>query len=331
MKIAIVGCGLIGNKRNDNLGDNDLVIAADTELAKAQHLITKRPGAIATKSWKEAVNHPDVSLVIVATTPDNLAEITLGAVNAGKHVLVDKPAARSHTELLPVLDAVLAKGVKVRVGFNHRFHPAILKAIKIFKSGVMGDLMFIRGRYGHGGRLGYDREWRADPEISGGGELLDQGTHLIDLSRAFAGDFAHAEGFVTTYFWDMQVEDNGFLILRTESNQVAWLHVSWTEWKNLFSLEVYGKTGKLQVDGLGGSYGKEKLTYYKMLPELGPPEETSWEFEGPDQSWKLELDEFVQDIVLDREPSPNLYDAFEALKIVRTIYDKSKDLRSKSE
>ena len=101
--------------------------------------------------------------------------------------------------------------------------------------------MFIRARYGHGGRVGYDKEWRAQPELSGGGEFIDQGVHLIDLARWFLGDFNEMQGFAHTYFWNMPVDDNGFLLLKTPKKQVAFLHASCTEWKNLFSFEIYGK------------------------------------------------------------------------------------------
>jgi predicted dehydrogenase len=148
--------------------------------------------------------------------------------------------------------------------------------------------------------------------------------HLIDLSRWFLNsEFEHIDGFVHTYFWNMPVEDNGFLMLRTASNQAAWLHVSWTEWKNTFSLEIYGRDGKLQIDGLGGSYGVEQLTYYRMLPEMGPPETTIWQFPGEDKSWALELEEFMTDIELDREPNPGLSDARAALHVVQSIYKRS--------
>ena len=105
--------------------------------------------------------------------------------------------------------------------------------------------------------LGYASEWRAQPQRSGGGELIDQGVHLIDLARWFLGEFVEVDGFAHTYFWDMPVDDNGFMLLKTATKQVAFLHVSCTEWKNTFSWELYGRDGKLQVDGLGGSYGVE--------------------------------------------------------------------------
>jgi predicted dehydrogenase len=179
--------------------------------------------------------------------------------------------------------------------------------------------MFVRGRYGHGGRLGYDKEWRADPALSGGGELIDQGVHLIDLSRWFLGDFTHITGFAHTYYWQMPVDDNGFMLLRTATDQAAFLHVTCTEWKNLFSLEIYGRNAKLHIEGLGGSYGVERLAFYKMRPEMGPPDTTIWEYPRGDQSWALEFAEFQEDIRRSRTPAAGLRDARAALAIVEGI------------
>jgi len=200
----------------------------------------------------------------------------------------------------------------------------MLKAKEIIDSGALGELMFVRARYGHGGRLGYDREWRANPELSGGGELKDQGPHLIDLSRWFLGEeFEDILGSAHTYYWDMPVDDNGFMLLKTATKKTAFLHASCTEWKNLFSMEIYGHDGKLDINGLGGSYGVERLTWYKMLPEMGPPETICWEYPMADDSWALELAEFCDDITNDRKPSCDLSDAYESLKIIEKIYKES--------
>jgi predicted dehydrogenase len=266
---------------------------------------------------------PLVEVVIVSTLHDSLAEITHVAVEAGKHVLVEKPAARTASEIDPVIAAAAKHGVRVRVGFNHRYHRSIRKAKEIIDSGALGELMFVRARYGHGARIGYDKEWRSRPELSGGGELIDQGPHLIDLSRWFLGEFSEVQGFAHTYYWNMPVDDNGFMLLKTAKKQVAFLHASCTEWKNLFSMEIYGKLGKLDLSGLGGSYGVEKLTWYKMLPEMGPPETTSWEYPMGDDSWSVEVAEFFEDIRLGREPAAGLADAQEALRIVELIYRES--------
>jgi predicted dehydrogenase len=323
MRVAIVGCGLIGQKRARALGGCPLVAVADTNLPRARQLAAQFPGCTAAADWQETVARPDADVVIVATTNDALAPVTLAAVRHGKHVLVEKPAARSAAELRPVLEAARASGVTVKVGFNHRFHPAFAKARALFDAGELGPLLYVRARYGHGGRLGYDREWRADPAVAGGGELLDQGVHLIDLARWFAGDFTKVSGTVATFFWDMPVEDNGFLLLRTAAGQVAWLHASCTEWKNLFCFEIFGKSGKLQIDGLGGSYGVERLTFYRMLPEMGPPETTIWEYPAEDPSWRAEFAHFLGCIAAGARPSGGLEDARAALEVVGRVYEQS--------
>lgn len=323
MNISIIGCGLIGHKRARTLGNNRLLVCADTVRDKAIALARDHGGSEVAQTWQEAVWHPAVDIVIIATTHDNLAPIAIEAIKAGKHVLLEKPAGRNTAELDQIIEASRTSTSLVRVGFNHRYHPAFRQALKIFAGGELGEMMFIRGRYGHGGRLGYDKEWRASKKIAGGGELIDQGLHLIDLARLFLGDFTSSSGFAPTCFWDMEVEDNGFMLLKTDKNQTAFLHASWTEWKNTFSFEIYGRNGKLEICGLGGSYGLERLAYYKMLPAMGPPETVIWEYPGADTSWDLEFAEFTEDIRLNRQPAAGLADARAALTIVEKIYQDS--------
>lgn len=323
LHIGIIGCGLIGQKRANALGKGGkLVACADVQINRAEALATKA-GADAFDDWRELVARKDIDAVVIATLHDSLAEITLAAIKAGKHVLVEKPAARNAEELRPLIAAAEKAGVKVHVGFNHRYHRSLQKAKSLIDSGTIGELMFIRARYGHGGRIGYDREWRSDPKLSGGGELIDQGPHLIDLSRWFLGEFAEVDGCAHTYYWDMPVDDNAFMTLKTAKKQVAFLQVSCSEWKNLFSMEIYGRNGKLDLSGLGGSYGVEKLTWYKMLPEMGPPETTSWEYPMGDNSWALEIEEFYEDIHQNREPAAGLKDALAALEVIQKIYKES--------
>jgi predicted dehydrogenase len=321
--VAIVGCGVIGTKRAKALGPARLVVCADVVQARAEGLARAVPGVIAAADWRRIIDRPDVDLVIVSTPNNLLAEVTVAAVEAGKHVLVEKPAARGVRELDVVIAAARQTGVQVRVGFNHRYHPALRKGRELFQAGMLGEMMFVRGRYGHGGRLGYESEWRADPAQSGGGELMDQGVHLIDLARCFLGDFSEVTGFAHTYFWRMPVDDNAFMLLKTDQRKVAFLHVSCTEWKNLFSFEIYGRDAKLHADGLGGSYGVERLAYYRMLPEMGPPETTIWEYPREDDSWGMEFAEFLEDIEMGRTPSATLADARAALAVVEKVYSES--------
>jgi predicted dehydrogenase len=321
MNYAIIGCGLIGKKRLAALpAGSKLVVACDNNLERAKALVEMAKTGRATIDFREAVADSQVDVVIVATINSTLAEISAAAIRTGKHVIVEKPAGISVREIDELVALEKKHGVCVRVGFNHRFHPAFIKAREIFDSGAMGELMFIRARYGHGGRIGYDREWRADPKLAGGGELVDQGIHLIDLARWFLGDFEKVDGHVATYFWDMPVDDNAFLNLQTAKGQTAWLHVSCTEWKNLFSFEIYGRHTKLHIDGLGGSYGVEKLFHYQMKPEMGIPDTKVYEFPGPDESWKTEMAKFEEDIQSKRTPDAGLAEVRSALQVVETIY-----------
>jgi predicted dehydrogenase len=321
--VGIIGCGLIGQKRAKGLGiGGKLVACADIDISRAENL-ARTSAAKIFRDWRDLVWLPEVEVVIVATLHDSLAEITRTAAGAGKHVLVEKPAARNAAELESVILAAIEHGVKVHVGFNHRYHRSLRKAKEIVDSGALGELMFLRARYGHGARIGYDKEWRANPALSGGGELIDQGPHLIDLSRWFLGEITEVQGFAHTYYWDMPVDDNGFMLLKTAKKRAAFLHASCTEWKNLFSMEIYGKLGKLDLSGLGGSYGVEKITWYRMLPEMGPPETMSWEYPMDDDSWVVEMAEFFEDIRLDREPAAGLRDAQAALQVVESVYRES--------
>ncbi|MGA2028604.1 MAG: Gfo/Idh/MocA family oxidoreductase [Verrucomicrobiota bacterium] len=324
MNYAIIGCGLIGKKRLAGLPTGSkLVVACDTNLARAEELAKISQTARAISDYKIAVTDPQVDAVIVATINSELAKISAAAIRAGKHIIVEKPAAIYVKQIDELIALEKQHGVCVRVGFNHRYHPAFQMAREIFASGMMGELMFIRARYGHGGRIGYDKEWRADPKLSGGGELIDQGIHLIDLAGWFLGDFKKIDGHAETYFWKMPVDDNAFLSLQTDKGQTAWLHVSCTEWKNLFSFEIYGRHTKLHIEGLGGSYGVEKLFHSQMRPEMGIPDTKVYEFPGADESWKIEMTKFEEDVQLNRKPDAGLAEARAALQIVETIYEKS--------
>jgi predicted dehydrogenase len=320
---AIVGCGLIGQRRMGTLPPGSLKYACDLDEERARLLAAATTNCASTADLERVLHDSEIDVIIVAAANAALASIALQAVKAGKHVLVEKPGGISSTELAEIESAVGASGALVRIGYNHRFHPAFRKAYQLVQQEDLGEAMFVRGRYGHGGRLGYEREWRMDPARSGGGELIDQGVHLIDLAGSFLGEFVAVDGHSATYFWDAQVDDNAFLSLRTAGGQTAWLQVSCTEWKNLFSFEIYFKRAKLHIEGLGGSYGLERLCYYKMLPEMGPPETVIYEFPRGDTSWALELKEFLEDIRLNRTPTPGLKEGRKTLQIVETIYRKS--------
>ena len=321
MRFAIVGCGLIGQKRAaaiSRLG-HVTVLAIDTTRDRTVE-IGGAFGARAATDYRAAAEAADVDAVVVATPHWKLSEIATACLYGGKHVLVEKPGGRNLAELSAVRKAADSTGRVAKVGYNHRFHPAVLKAREIVDRGELGPLMFIRGRYGHGGRPHYEKEWRLQSSISGGGHLIDQGSHLIDLARWFLGEFADGHARLRIFFWDAEGEDSAFVSLSTSEGRIAWLHATCTEWKNLFSFEIYGRHGKLEINGLGGSYGIESLTLYRMLPEMGPPETTRWEYPFADRSWDTEIAEFVTAIREGRRPIGDAAEAMATMSVIERLY-----------
>lgn len=322
MNVGIVGCGLIGQKRSKQLAGANLVAVYDINRVKSD-IIAESTNAKVFGSWEELVTSAGIDIVIVATTHEWLYTITAAAIAAGKHVLVEKPVGRHIEEVESLQELVKSHKVHLRVGFNHRYHPALQKARKLVDDGEIGDLMYIRAKYGHGGRIGYDREWRSNPELAAGGELVEQGIHIIDLANWFFGTFSEVDGFASTQYWDQELDDNATMILKTIDKKFATLTVSCTEWKNIFCFEIYGKKGKLEINGLGGSYGTERLTQYTVRPEMGPPDTVSWEWPFEDRSWELEMKEFLEDIELNREPEAGLKSALKAWRIINKVYEQS--------
>ncbi len=295
LRVGIVGCGLVGHKRAAALGDDTLVAAFDTDTRATETLVDGF-GGIACGSFDALLGH-GLDVVVVAVPHDRLAEHACRALDASAHVLVEKPAGIGVEDVERIAQAAEAARRRVKVGFNHRFHPATARAIALGREETFGPVLHVRARYGHGGRLGYESEWRARRAVSGGGELVDQGMHLFDLSYALLGPLPLHAALLRTAFWPMEVEDNAVVILGDRADG-PWtmFHASWTEWKNLFSLEIFCRSAKLQVDGLARSYGAQRLTIYSMRPELGPPDVETTDFAADDESWRREWQEFADAI-----------------------------------
>lgn len=336
LRVGIVGCGLIGRKRANAIQVSQtekLVVVADVNAERASSMAGEF-GCAATTDWQQAIAEYDLDVLIVSTINKYLAPISQAALDAGKHVLCEKPPGRNAAETQCMVEAAKRSGCVLKVGFNHRHHPAIWKAHELCAQGEIGSPMFIRAVYGHGGRPGYDKEWRADAELSGGGELLDQGVHVIDLCRWFMGDFAEVFAATSTYHWDLgffpelagkkrQLEDNAFAILRTIDGRTAQFHTSWTQWKNRFSFEVFGTKGYVRVEGLGGSYGDETCTIGRRRPESGPPIEEQSVFTGPDLSWQAEWREFTSAIREHRQPLASGEDGLKVMQVIGALYQSS--------
>jgi len=295
---AVVGCGLIGCKRIAALPPGStLKYVFDIVPANAQRAALSVDYPVTIASTLELIlGDKSVDVILIATSHHELVPIAMQAVQSGHHILIEKPGGMSRDDIERLRLAVGLADVVVHVGYNHRFHPSLLEAKAIIDSNRFGGLLWMRGRYGHGGRLGYEKEWRANRSISGGGEFVDQGSHLVDLCRYFSGDVELAFSETQTVFWDTDVEDNVFFALRPKTGGFAWMHASWTEWKNMFSLEITLEKAKIDIFGLGGSYGVESLTLYEMQPEMGPPPSSTMTWDESDASWTLELEDLIAHI-----------------------------------
>ncbi len=325
MKVAIIGCGLIGRKRALALSSDDKLVACCDSNEEIGVNFAKQFSAIPFEDYKELLTKVECDTVIVAVVNKFAGEIVVSALEKGKHVLAEKPLGRNSFEASIMNEAVLnsPSGVLLRTGFNHRFHPSIRKAKEMVMLGKIGSIFNIRARYGHGGRAGMEKEWRASRELCGGGELLDQGVHIIDLIRWFGGDIKEIFGKVETKFWDMDVEDNACAILKTQNNVTATFSVSWTNWKNIFSFEIFGMDGYLKIEGLGGSYGNETLEFGKRKKEGGRPDIELFEFGEEDVSWKDEWMDFKCAIVNERTVGADGNDGLKANEVVEAIYQSS--------
>lgn len=321
MNIAIIGAGLIGTKRAANLPkEAKLLYVCDVNLEKAQKLAGQY-SALALSDWKKIIANQNIDAVIIATTPNHLVPIATAAIETGKHTLIEKPGARNIKEFQKIIKAHEKNPVVVMFGYNHRYHPTIQKAKQIISSGLYGPILFIRARYGHGARPGYEKEWRFDPEIAGGGELLDQGSHLIDLVNYFAGPMEQATGFTANLFWKAKLEDASFFMLKNDKNQFAQLCATAVEWKNIFDFEIMLEKAKVYIRGLGKSYGPETLTLYKMKPQMGPPDVEKFDFPPEDRSWNLEIEVFFRRIK-NRDTSPSgIFQAKYVLETIDKIYN----------
>lgn len=249
-KVGLIGCGEIGRLRAAALAQTpqlELTLACDIEPARAQKL-AEDWGSEATSEWHQAIQRQDLDAIIISTPPSLHAEMTIAALQAGKHVLCEKPLARNPAECRHMVDAAEQNSRFLATGFNYRFYPSVRKARELLSSGLIGDLVYVRSYAGYSATE-HNHEWLHDVEVMGGGALMDNGIHLIDLTACFLGGVEAAEGLTSNRIWRYEgCEDNGFLLLRGPEGRTATLHASWTEWRGYrFQLELFGERGCIQV------------------------------------------------------------------------------------
>ncbi len=323
LSAAIIGAGRVGGIRAGVIRRSEcslLSAVADTDRARAEK-VADGTGAHVSSDWMSVVARNDVDAVVVCTPTKYHAEVTIVALQAGKHVLCEKPLGRNVDEARRMFDAARASGRLLKTGFNYRYMSHVRKAKELLDAGVLGDLYFLRCRYGHGGRPGYEKEWCTDAELSGGGVLLEQGIHIFDLVRYLLGEPSQLLAQTQCFHWNFPVvEDNGFCILRTANGQVAQIHVSWTQWVNLFELEIFGREGYLRLEGRDGHYGPQRVIWGKRKPDHGRPVEEVFEFVTPDDSWDREWREFHAAIEEEKEPTGSAGDGLRAQELIEAAY-----------
>jgi predicted dehydrogenase len=333
MRFSIIGCGLIGRKRALAAGPDDEITACCDVRPEAAAAFGKEFSCPSFSDWRAMLDSTASDAVVVAVVNKYARDIASAALESGRHVLAEKPLGRNAEEAGAIVRAAgggIPKAGRpvLKTGFNHRFHPAVWRAKEISDAGGVGRVFSIRARYGHGGRPGMETEWRSSKDLCGGGELLDQGVHVIDLIRWFGGDAREVFGRVETRFWPIEVEDNAWAVLSTDRDVTASFHVSWTNWKNIFSFEIFGTEGYLRIEGFGGSYGPETLEHGRRKKEGGRPDVETFEFPGEDLSWAREWAEFKAAIRENREPLGSGLDGLRANEIIAALYRSNAEKRT---
>lgn len=294
-----------------------------------ESLAEQHPTLFFSSNWEDIIDQ-DIDIAVVCTFNHVTPTIVCTALERGLHVFSEKPPGATVEDVERIIDAEKKAGDRiVKFGFNHRFHYSVLEAKALIDSGRYGRILWARGIYGKAGSLDYSKNWRADPKLSGGGILLDQGIHMLDLLRFFLGEFVNVKSFVERSYWKQSpIEDNAFALLRTKNEQVAMLHSSATQWKHKFSLDLYLENGYVSLNGILSAtrtYGEESITFAKRQFEdetraIGRPREEKIFFDT-DDSWKLEIEEFHDCLIgKTNQPSGNTTDALNVMKLIESIY-----------
>jgi predicted dehydrogenase len=327
LKVGIIGYGKVGKIRYgcvQRCPDLQLLGICDND-SKVLH----NCGIKYYSDYKQLLDKkPDI--VFVCTYNCYIPEISIEAISRGVHVFSEKPPGCTLDDVRSIQQAVLKNpAVKVKFGFNHRYHEGVIEAKSLVDSGRLGKIMWMRGVYGKAGGHDYDKSWRNNKKLSGGGILIDQGIHMLDLFRYFTGEFDEVKSFVANSYWKVEVEDNVFALLRNSKTvQTAMIHSSATQWRHKFLLEIYMEKGYLEIDGILSStqtYGRETLKIARCIFDedrypLSNPQEYKTYYEN-DNSWLEEINEFV-DCIVSNKPVTNggIDDAVKTMELVQRIY-----------
>ncbi|MDA3003787.1 MAG: Gfo/Idh/MocA family oxidoreductase [Actinomycetota bacterium] len=326
LRVGIAGYGVVGKRRGDCVErhPNLKLVAVCDRVFTSDGVL---PSGVAHFRTYQQLLQQDLDVLIVCMTNDIAAEVTIAGLNLGLHVFCEKPPGRDMSDITNVILAE-KKNLQCRLmyGFNHRYHDSVQDALKIIRSGRYGNIINMRGVYGKSKLITFNQaDWRAKREIAGGGVLLDQGIHMVDLMRLIAGEFVDVQSYISNGHWGYNVEDNAYALMRTEQGVVAMLNSSATQWRHQFSLDINMQRGGVILRGIltgSKSYGSETMTLVTADPDRdnGDPKEELFEY-NDDPSWDREIAEFTQSVI-NNEPvqSGTSQDAYQTMKLVYKIY-----------
>lgn len=335
LKVGIAGFGVVGKKRKvcADLNPNLEVVAVCDRYFSASGVTQE--GLRAFTNYEDLLKE-EIDVIFVCLTNDVAPMVVKAALQKGIHVFCEKPPGREVVDILEVIEVEKQNNsLKLMYGFNHRYHHSVQEALRIIKSGQLGSIINLRGVYGKSKFVAFNQsDWRTDRKIAGGGILLDQGIHLVDLMRLFGGEFTYVKSFISNRHWGLEVEDNAYAIMTTDTGIVGMLHSSATEWRHKFRLEITCQEGSLILAGiLSGtkSYGEETLTIARVdhVNGAGTPKEITTKFDV-DPSWEAEIEAFTNS-VLTNSPiqSGSSSEALKTMQLVYKIYSADEAWRDK--
>lgn len=323
-KVGIIGYGIMGKIRHQAIKEIEKAVVIAVSEPNAEAEIDGIPNV----SHDGIINNPEIDVVIVCTPNFFNKQLTIRALQAKKHVFCEKPPAFTGADILEIKEAEAASGKKLMYGFNHRHHDSVIHMKNLIDSGEYGKVLWLRGRYGKSVTKDYYNQWRAKKELSGGGILMDQGIHMLDLFLYLSGDFDVVKAEVSNLYWHMDVEDNAFVILKdSATGKVASLHSTMSQWRHLFSLEIFLEKGYMVLNGLitsSMSYGEETLSIAKnrsTAPAATWRDEVITKYVN-NNSWRYEMDHFFDSIREDKAIAiGNSDDAYKLMRILDKAYD----------
>lgn len=323
-KVGIIGYGRMGKIRHqaiDEVGRAEVIAISEPSIGSEFE-------SIPNLTHEEIIHHTDIDAILVCTPNFLNKELTIQSLSAGKHVFCEKPPSFTGKEMEDIIETETKSGKKLMYGFNHRHHDSIMRMKEVIDSNEYGRVLWMRGRYGKSVTSEYYNEWRAKKNLAGGGILIDQGIHMLDLFLYLGSDFDTVKAEISNLYWNLEVEDNAFVILKNSKNgMVANLHSTMSQWRHLFSLEIFMAKGYMVLNGLltsTMSYGEEVLSIAKN--RSAAPAAT-WKDEIKttyltNNSWRYEMEHFFNAIEYDQPvKTGNSADALKLMCIIDKIYE----------